>query len=172
MELDGKLFYLSSGDRKEILLHRCKIIDIRFQCAEQEWKLHCVTFRNFYSHSVSLLYKSSPECEWIRCFDEKKLMPHSGSERGSQDVIILNTEHYCLADKPSNLRIVLKQPCKNWKDFGLSDIKCVGLTKANSAVTTNKHVEVARRPSVNAIQRMLSSTDYMENYSIPYLSLI
>ena len=172
MELDAEFFHLSSEDRKEIQLDRCKMIDIRFQCAEQEWKLHCVTFRNFYSYSVSLLYKSSPECEWIRCFNEKRLMSHSGSERGSQDVTVLNIEHCCLADKPSNLRIVLKQPCKNWKDFGLSDLKCVGIAKADSAVTAGKHIEIVHRPSVNTMQRMLSSSDYMENYSIPYLSLI
>ena len=171
MELDAKLFHLPSDDKKETVLDRCKIIDVCFHCTEPEWKLHSVTFRNFYSYSVSLLYKFSPEGEWTTCIEEKRLMPHSGSERGSQDVIVLNTEHCCLANMPSNVRIVLKQPCENWKDFGLCDMKCIGITNANYVVTS-KHVDGVCRPSVNAIQRMLSTTDYMENYNITYISPI
>ena len=172
MELDAKLILLSSDDKKETILDRCKIIDVCFHCTElPEWKLHSVTFRNFYSYSVSLLYKFSPECEWTTLSEEKRLMPHSGSERGSQDVVVLNTENCCLVNKPSNLRIVLKQPCENWKDFGLCDLKCIGITNTDSVVTS-KHVDGVHRPSVNAIQRMLSSTDYMDNYNITYLSPI
>lgn len=169
MELDLKLFQLSSDARKETVLDRCKIIDVSLHCTEPEWKLHSVTFRNFYSYSVSLLYKCSPESEWTICYNERRLMPHSGSERGSQDVIVLNREHNCLADKPSNLRIVLKQPCENWKEFGLCDLKCVGIT--NSTITS-KRADGVRRPTTNAIQRMLCTSDYMENYNIPYLSSV
>ena len=172
MELDAKLIPLSTDDKKEIILDRCKIIDVCLNCTElSEWKLHTVTFRNFYSYSVSLLYKFSPECEWTTLLEEKRLMPHSGSERGSQDVIVFNTEHGCLTNKPSNLRIVLKQPCENWKDFGLCDLKCIGITNADSVVTS-KRVDGMCQPSVNAIQRMLSSTDYMDNYNVTYLSPI
>ena len=173
MELDAKLISLPTDDKKETVLDRCKIIDVCLNCTESpEWKLHSVTFRNSYSYSVSLLYKFSPECEWTTLLKEKRLMPHSGSERGSQDVIVLNTAEHCsLANKPSNLRIVLKQPCENWKDFGLCDLKCIGITNADSIVTS-KHVDGVRRPSVNAIQRMLSSTDYMDNYNVTYLSPI
>lgn len=170
MELDSKLFQLASDDRKETTLDRCKIIDISFHCTEPEWKLHCVTFRNFYSYSVSVFYKRSAECEWTTCCEERRLMPHSGSERGSQDVIVLNREH-CLAEKPSSLRIVLKQPSENWKDFGLCDLKCVGTTTTNPTAN-GKHADGAHRPAVNAIQRMLSTSDYMENYNIPYLSSV
>ena len=170
MELDVKLFQLSLANKKEIVINRCKIIDLSFHCKEPEWKLHSVTFRNFYSYSVSVLYKCSPESEWTSCCNDRKLMPHSGSERGSQDVIVLNRENCCLAAKPSNLRIVLKQPCENWKDFGLCDLKCVGIT---NAVVSGKFTDVAHRPAaVNAVQRMLSTSDYMENYSVPYLSSV
>jgi len=173
MELDlinSKLFYLSF-DKKEIILDKCKIIDVSFHCPDSKWRLYSVTFRNFYSSSVSILYKLSLECDWTTCFKEKKLMPHNGSERGSQDVVVLNRDHCCLADSPAILRVVLKQPCENWKDFGLHDLKCVGVSNTDS-ITTSKSLERVYQPTVDVIQRMLSTKDHTENYNITYLSLV
>lgn len=171
MELDSRLFQLSSSDKTETTLGRCKVIDVSFHCNELEWKLHSVTFRNFYSYSVSLFYKSSLAYEWTTCLKEEKLMSHSGSERNSQDVVVLTREHSCLADKPSHLRIVLKQPCENWKDFGICDLKYIGISSTSSK-TSGKQVDRGlQQQPLDAIQRTLTTLDYTEHYNIPYLSL-
>jgi len=165
--LNLKLFPLSAEDKKEILLNRCQIIDVSLLCLESEWKLHSVVFRNFYTFSITLLHKTSAEDNWTVCIKEKKLMQHSGSERGSQDVVILNKEHGCLAEKPCSLRMILKQPCKNWRDFGICNLKFIGATNGELNAAVGDTVVLAS----DALRRTFTPSDYSENYDVQYLSI-
>ena len=167
--LNLKLFQLSAEDKKETLLNRCQIIDVSLLCLEPEWKLHSVVFRNFYTFSITLLHKTFLEDNWTVCIKEKRLMQHSGSERGSQDVVILNKEHGCLAEKPYNLKMILKQPCTNWRDFGICNLKFIGATKSELSAAVSNTVAV---PLVNDIlHRTFTTLDYSENYDVQYLSI-
>ena len=167
--LNLKLFQLSAEDKKETLLNRCQIIDVSLLCLEPAWKLHSVVFRNFYTFSLTLLYKTSPEDNWTACIKEKKLMQHSGSERGSQDVVILNKEHSCLAEKPCKLRMILKQPCTNWRDFGICNLKFIGATNSELDATVSDAVPV--NSVSDALRKTFTTSDYSEHYDVQYLSI-
>ena len=166
-----KLFHLSAEEKKETSLNRCQIIDVSFLCLEPEWKLHSVVFRNFYTFSIALLYKSSLEYDWTVCIKERKLMPHSGSESGSQDVVILNKEHGCLAEKPCNLRIILRQPCTNWRDFGICNLKFIGATNSELDAISGMAAVVPLHSVSDTLHKSFTTSDYGEHYDVQYLSI-
>ena len=94
-----------------------------------------LVFRNYYTFSVTvrcLKPGNVPEDphSWVTGVRERVLMPNCHAEEGSQDWVSINASHFLDSVQGSQrLRLILKQPSPDWKDFGIHFLSCYSTTE-------------------------------------------
>ena len=87
-----------------------------------------ISFRNHYTHSVTIKYVKEGEQHWQLCtVTSVELMPSCHYEQGAESYVVLGREHFlCALERVQHLRLILRQPSPHWREFGVKDLRCFG----------------------------------------------
>lgn len=113
----------------------CQLVDLKVQ---RHAAVVNISFQNYYTCSLSVLACDSGGGvrggggggggeEWRVCVGRLELMPDCHSEQGGEDCVVLNMQNLPGGghlEGPVCLRLVLRQPSQNWREFGVRDLKC------------------------------------------------
>ena len=87
-----------------------------------------ISFRNHYTHSVTVKYVKEGEQQWQLCTATSvELMPSCHCEQGAEGYAVLGREHFlCPLERVQHLRLILRQPSPHWREFSVKDLRCFG----------------------------------------------
>lgn len=87
----------------------------------------CITFRNHYTHSVTVRYIKEGEPHWRLCTKNMELMKSCHCEQGAESFVTLDSEHFLSPmERVKHLRLILRQPSPHWREFGVKQLCCFG----------------------------------------------
>ena len=158
----------SRSKKKERTRSGCQVIEIR-----SSRPVSRLVFRNYYTFSVSvrcLKRGSAPgdPLSWITCVRDRVLMPNCHAEEGSQDWVSINSSHFPDEARGSlRLRLILKQPSSDWKDFGIHYLSCYSAAEESTppredAATSSPTVD-DREEISSLVRRMANLTASVRN---------
>ena len=98
--------------------------------------LRYITFQNYYTASIQVAVKQLGATNYTTVVENHKLMENSFFENDAQDWHTLDSAEWssafdCSIDVEA-VKLVLRQPCPTWRQFGLVDIKCHRLTRTEA----------------------------------------
>ena len=107
----------------------CQLVDVEVQ---RRAPLLSICFRNYYTHTLSVLARGAGLAgagggEWRVCVGRHELMPDCHGEQGGEDCVVLSVGDLLGGghlEGPVCLRLVLRQPSRNWTHFGVREVKC------------------------------------------------
>lgn len=99
----------------------CKILNVELISPSY---LHAIKFRNHYTHTVSVLFRSKDSSTWSPAVKEWLCMKDGcHCEQGSQDWVTLDKKHFlCELQEVVQVKLVLRQPSPHWREFGVEDV--------------------------------------------------
>ena len=109
----------------------CKIVDVtlRHSVSRAPVPIHYLVFRNKYTHSITVKYLTdgsrAEPASWGVCVRDHVLMPNCHCAQGSQSWTVLNiVGKEEEMKKVTQLRLILRQPSPQWKEFGIEQFTC------------------------------------------------
>eukprot|EP01036_Dinobryon_divergens_P036075 gene36075-46894_t len=88
-----------------------------------------LTFRNYYTSSISILQLSSASSKYVPILENRKLMTNAYCEEGSQSWCVIHfTEFNSNFVRGKPIRIIMNQPGSMWKVFEIRAVKVLRRT--------------------------------------------
>ena len=99
----------------------CQVVLVDLKFAQN---VHIIQFRNFYSLSISVFFKTVQSRAWLDAVINFKLMTGGGHcEQNAQTWFTLTRKHFtCDLEGVSQFMIVLRQPTLHWSKFGFENL--------------------------------------------------
>lgn len=98
----------------------CQVVSVDFKSVED---VHIVQFRNYYSLSISVFYKTFQSRVWLDAVIDFKLMSGGHCEQNAQTWFTLTRKHFTRnLERVSKIMIVLRQPALHWNKFGVHNL--------------------------------------------------
>ena len=104
-----------------------------------------LTFRNYYTSSITILQQSSAASRYVPLLENRKLMKSAYCEEGSQSWCVIHFNEFnsnFIRGKP--IRIILNQPGSMWKMFEIRAVKILRRTLDNNHSYTQPHPPLGR----------------------------
>ena len=99
----------------------CLFFDVIFK---QPTSIDYITFRNYYTNTITIQWLPL-QGSWTDCVTDRTLMQNCHSEQGSQDNVILGPDELkSILRDATQLRIILKQPSFQWKEYNIYNLTC------------------------------------------------
>ena len=119
----------------------CQVVDVTLR-NHTSLPIRYLVFKNRYTYSITVKYLqrttslTSPP-QWVVCVQNHILMPNCHCEQGSQswNVLTVSKEDKTL-NEITRLRLILRQPSPQWKEFGVDHVTCY---TTSSTVSTPSH---------------------------------
>lgn len=103
---------------------RVSVLDLSLKCSSN---VAYISFRNHYTHSVTVRYRREGERHWQLCTKSLVLMPSCHCEQGAESYVVLGREQFlCALERVQHLRLILRQPSPHWREFSVLDLRCFG----------------------------------------------
>ena len=105
----------------------CHVLDV---VMETITSIDYITFSNYYTHTITIKWLPSDldpsnMDSWKNCIQNLKLMTNCHCEHESQNWIVLGKEDFeDVLMNVKQLRVILKQPSVNWKEYGIQQFAC------------------------------------------------
>ena len=105
----------------------CRVLDV---VMETITSIDYITFSNYYTHTITIKWlpsglDPSNMDSWKNCIQNLKLMTNCHCEHESQNWIVLGKEDFeDVLMNVKQLRVILKQPSVNWKEYGIQQFAC------------------------------------------------
>ena len=114
----------------------CKVLDVDLNPPSD---VHVVKFRNYYTHTVSVLFRSVGCSTWSLAMRECVYM--SGGchcDQGGQSWVVLDDKHFLTElENVVQIRLLLKQPSPNWREFSVEQLTLYHRGNYQAATSTN-----------------------------------
>ncbi len=113
----------------------CKILDVELN--ETCYPLAAIRFRNHYTHTLSVL-AAMEEADTLYRVGERVCMREScHCETGGQGWHLIDHLQLPTLTSVARLRLILRQPSPNWRDFGIRDITLYRYGNQEECAPTN-----------------------------------
>ncbi len=119
----------------------CKVIHLELK---ESCRPVAIQFRNYYTHTVSVLTKEGESNCWSCAVNNWPCMREScHCETGGQSWILIDT--LSVLTDITELRLVLRQPSPVWKDFWVKDISVYCHGNQEDVTPSNEMAEIISR---------------------------
>ncbi len=101
---------------------RCLFFDVIFK---QATTIEYITFQNYYTSTITIDWlPNGPIQTWNNSIIDYRLMKSCHSEQGAQENVILGPDELNIIEDAVQLRVILKQPSFQWKEYNIHDFSC------------------------------------------------
>ena len=114
----------------------CQVVDVTLR-SHSSSPLRYLVFKNRYTYSITVKYlkratsMTSPP-QWVMCIRNHTLMPNCHCEQGSQNWNVLTVSNKETSKDITRLRLILRQPSPQWKEFGVDHVTCYTASSTDS----------------------------------------